>query len=92
LNHQAQPFDVILMDWHMPDMSGVDTAQAIRSGTGPNRYAPMVLCSADSTPLRESWAGLFEGRVLKPITANSLLGAISAALDPEPFAMALRSS
>jgi len=89
---EAEPYDVILMDWHMPGLSGVDTAQAIRSGTGPNRFAPMVLCSADGAPLPESQAGLFEGRLLKPVSINSLLGAISAALDPDPFAAALRSA
>ncbi|ALL14118.1 PAS domain S-box protein [Caulobacter henricii] len=87
----AQPYDLILMDWHMPGLSGVNTAQAIRSGNGPNRFSPMVLCSADAAALPDSQAGLFEGRLLKPISTNSLLGAISAALDPEPFA-AMRSA
>jgi len=88
----AQPYDLILMDWHMPGLSGVNTAQAIRSGTGPNRFSPMVLCSADAAALPDSQAALFEGRLLKPISGNSLLAAVSAALDPEPFAAALRSA
>jgi len=76
----------------MPGLSGVNTAQAIRSGTGPNRFSPMVLCSADAAALPDSQAALFEGRLLKPISGNSLLAAVSAALDPEPFAAALRSA
>ncbi len=88
----SQPYDLILLDWHMPDLSGIDTAQAIRSGSGPNRHAPMLLCSADHDALSPARADLFEGRILKPISAGKLLGAVVAALDPGPFALAHRSA
>ncbi|WP_419262220.1 PAS domain S-box protein [Caulobacter sp. ErkDOM-C] len=88
----SQPYDLILLDWHMPDLSGIDTAQAIRSGAGPNRHAPMLLCSADHDALSPARADLFEGRILKPISAGKLLGAVVAALDPGPFAQAHRSA
>ena len=41
-------FDLILMDLHMPEMSGEQAAQAIRAGGGPNRATPIVALTANA--------------------------------------------
>ncbi|MDC0948747.1 ATP-binding protein [Gammaproteobacteria bacterium] len=41
-----QPFDMILMDLHMPLMNGFEAAQAIRDGSGPNRSTPIYALTA----------------------------------------------
>ncbi|KJS09383.1 MAG: hypothetical protein VR73_02810 [Gammaproteobacteria bacterium BRH_c0] len=42
-----QPFDLILMDVHMPEVNGINAVKNIRSGHGPNRDTPIVMLTAD---------------------------------------------
>ena len=41
-------FDLILMDVHMPEMSGEQASQLIRAGDGPNRNTPIVALTANA--------------------------------------------
>jgi CheY-like chemotaxis protein len=76
-----QPFDVILMDLHMPDMDGVEAAARIRRL--PLRPMPrIIVVTADasrSTRKRLAGAGLTKV-VSKPI----LINALRAAIEDEP--------
>ena len=49
---QARPFDVVLMDLHMPGMDGFAAARAIRAMPGPRGRVPIVALTADA--FRES--------------------------------------
>lgn len=40
----AQAYDVVLLDWQMPDMNGIETARALRERVGEN--IPILLISA----------------------------------------------
>jgi CheY-like chemotaxis protein len=76
------PFDLILMDLHMPAMDGFMAAQAIRSGGGPNAATPVVALSADVLPetARACREAGMDGSLTKPIDPRRLqevLGAIS---------------
>lgn len=42
-----QPFDLILMDVHMPEVNGISAVKNIRNGHGPNRNTPIVMLTAD---------------------------------------------
>jgi len=44
------PFDIILMDIHMPEMSGEDASHAIREGSNPNRHTPIIALTANAQP------------------------------------------
>ena len=44
LIHQ-QPFDLLMLDWHMPGKSGLEVVQAIR---GQGSQVPIVMVSAES--------------------------------------------
>ncbi|MBO6949747.1 MAG: response regulator [Rhodospirillales bacterium] len=41
------PYDIILMDLHMPFMDGAEVARQIHAGNGPNRRVPIIAVTAD---------------------------------------------
>jgi signal transduction histidine kinase/CheY-like chemotaxis protein/HPt (histidine-containing phosphotransfer) domain-containing protein len=43
----AQPFDVVLLDYHMPVLDGLATAEAIRQLPGIARQIPVIMVTAD---------------------------------------------
>ena len=86
LEHLAeQPFDVILMDIHMPRMSGIEAVARLRERPGPERNTPVIALTADVTSRRpEDYRALgFDGYVSKPILVSRLLAAIKAAAEPQ---------
>lgn len=75
----AQPFDVVLMDVRMPDMSGLDVVRRLRASDGPNRETPVVAVTA-STEAEDIVTCLSAGMnsfVAKPLEARELLLAVS---------------
>jgi PAS domain S-box-containing protein len=44
------PFDIVLMDCHMPDMDGFAATRAIRAAEAPGRRLPVVALTADALP------------------------------------------
>jgi PAS domain S-box-containing protein len=80
-----QPFDVILMDVQMPELSGLEAAAAIRQreqGTGAR--VPIVALTAHAlTGDRERClAAGMDGYVSKPLRPDELFAAIEAVLAP----------
>ena len=71
----AQPYDLILMDSHMPVMSGEEAAQAIRRReAGRDRHVPIIALTADAIQgVREKLlAAGMDDYVVKPIDAALL--------------------
>jgi CheY-like chemotaxis protein len=65
----AEAFDLVLMDIHMPVMTGFQTVERLRAMCGPNRDTPVVAVTGDTTrPLSEYLAGGFDGYANKPIS------------------------
>lgn len=82
LQHLAeQSFDVVLMDIHMPGMSGIQTLERLRAAPGPERHTPVIALTADivSRQPREYVALGFNDFVAKPILVSGLLDAIKRA-------------
>ncbi len=72
------PYDAVLMDVHMPGISGIDAARQIRMLPGPAGAVPMIALTATVSPeetLQCRAAGM-EGLVTKPAALADLLGAI----------------
>ncbi|MDP3823436.1 MAG: ATP-binding protein [Burkholderiales bacterium] len=90
---QAQPFDVVLMDLHMPGMDGFAAARAIRAMPGPRGRVPIVALTADAfreARDRAREAGM-DGFLTKPAHLPQLRdvlarygGATGADTAPEP--------
>lgn len=79
-----RPFDVILMDIHMPGMSGVEAVERLRALPGPERDTPVIALTADvvSRHPSEYRALGFCDFVAKPILVSGLLDAIKRAAEP----------
>ncbi len=68
--------DLIITDWHMPDMDGMELTRKIRvSGDSPNRQIPIIMITGFCSPRRISEArdmGTNEF-LAKPFTSNDLI-------------------
>jgi CheY-like chemotaxis protein len=82
----AQAFDLILMDVHMPDLSGAQVLKALRAQAGPNRATPAIAVTADVSfgAQSQQLAQGFSEQVIKPLRAPELLGAIARTVRAPP--------
>jgi PAS domain S-box-containing protein len=78
----ARPYDLILMDVHMPRMDGREATRNIRAQAGPNAHIPIIALTADVAPdhIEACRAAGMSAHVGKPIQPAQLLAAISAAV------------
>ena len=80
----AKSYDLVLMDKHMPGMSGMDAARAIRMIDGPMAHVPIIAVTADAMPGERAAmieAGMNE-LIPKPLRADKLKAVILKTLKP----------
>lgn len=72
------PYDIILMDSHMPIMSGEEATETIRRSEGPNRSTPIIALTADGvTGVRERLMSVgMNDYIMKPIDPEKLFQTI----------------
>ena len=76
---QREPYDVVLLDYHMPVLDGLATTEAIRRLDGPASQIKVILVTADvvnDTRKRASEVGVDEF-ASKPLQAEDLQRALS---------------
>jgi len=74
----GHPFGLVLMDWRMPVMDGLEAARRIKA-PGRLRAAPrviMVTAFGREEVRDEAGAGVVDGLVVKPVSASTLIDAI----------------
>jgi CheY-like chemotaxis protein len=74
----VEPFDCILMDLRMPELSGEAALTEIRDGSGPNRDVPILAFTADADLNLLNGDHAFDGLISKPISAVDLIDAVDA--------------
>lgn len=76
LYHQA--FDAVLMDIHMPIMTGLDVVKRLRMSAGPNRGVRVIAVTADLTAGKAPhYKALgFDDYVPKPVKVQDLIDSI----------------
>ncbi|MBI1238679.1 MAG: response regulator [Alphaproteobacteria bacterium] len=81
------PFDCILLDMVLPEMSGPDVVRMIRAQPGVNGRIPIVVVTGHDPAMlvQTHIANLIDGHVQKPVAPNDLLRAIAEAVAPEPI-------
>lgn len=78
------PYDLVLMDAHMPEMDGIEATRAIRAGATSARNIPIIALTADAlSGDRERYiaAGMTD-YIAKPIEAAELLATITRITAP----------
>ncbi len=77
------PYDVVFMDWKMPDMDGWKTAQRIRAAHSAQKAPIIIMISAHG---REALVGrlrdeptVLDGFLVKPVTASMMFDAVADA-------------
>ncbi|MGB1109444.1 MAG: response regulator, partial [Gammaproteobacteria bacterium] len=79
----GEPYELLLMDWKMPEMDGVEAVQAIQTGLSQRgKSAPPVVMSTafGRADLLHAQKGLHVDAILsKPVTQSALFDAIVAA-------------
>lgn len=77
---REQDFDLVLMDIHMPNMDGLDSARAIRALPGPRAHVPIIAVTADimnEAEERSLQAGM-DDFISKPIEPQRLQSVMTA--------------
>ena len=76
---RAQPVDLVLMDIQMPRMSGIEAVEQLRDQPGPNRNAPVVAVTGDTTRSRHEYFQLgFDDYANKPISLAAVKQMLAA--------------
>ena len=84
----AQRFDLILLDVHLPGMTGVELCKRIRSVDGPNRTARIFALTASVQPalVRGYLDAGMDGVLAKPLNLDSLRKVMGGQLmTPKPL-------
>src|SRR3546814_926620 len=80
---RGRPFDVVLMDWRLPGMDGIATADRLRELAGPGQAPAIIMLTVHARAEvveKARDAGIL--RVLfKPVNVSSLVDGIAEALD-----------
>ncbi|MBW1896226.1 MAG: response regulator, partial [Deltaproteobacteria bacterium] len=78
---EDQPFDLVVMDWKMPGMDGIEASRRIRSQLDLQTIPPIILVSAyggEELMQQAEKIGL-EGYLLKPVSSSVLFDTIMLA-------------
>ncbi|MEO5357153.1 MAG: response regulator [Nitrospirae bacterium YQR-1] len=82
---QNMPYGLVLMDWSMPGMDGVETIRRIRSDTRLANTPAFVMVTAYSRDelLQQTTDVKIDGLLVKPVSPSTLLDSILSALGKE---------
>ena len=84
----GEPFDLVLLDMHMPDLDGIATAQRIRADPTTSDVAIIALTSISRSASEHKDELRFAASLAKPIKRVALLAAITSLSAGEPAAEA----
>jgi two-component system sensor histidine kinase/response regulator len=79
--NKDNPFELVIMDWKMPDMDGIETSKRIKEHTGLSKIPAIILVTAygrEEVMQQAEEVGL-EGFLLKPVSASMLFDTIMQA-------------
>ncbi len=82
----SEAYDLVLMDWKMPNMDGIETTQAIQNDSKLTHVPTVIMVTAyGRDEADEAAEGInLAGFLTKPVTPSSLLDAIMVAMGQQP--------
>jgi two-component system sensor histidine kinase/response regulator len=83
---RRRPYDAVLMDFHMPEVDGVQAARAIRALPGGRGSTPVVAVTAGGSPAeREACvAAGMDDFLPKPVSSRALARALGRVIEGAP--------
>jgi CheY-like chemotaxis protein len=78
---ERQPFELVIMDWKMPGMDGIEASRRIKNHRGLSKIPAIVLVTAygrEEVMQQADEVGL-EGFLLKPVSASMLFDTVMQA-------------
>ena len=79
-----QDYDLVISDWNMPNMSGIELLKAIRADENFSKI-PVLLVTAEARKeqiIEAAKAGV-SGYIIKPFNSDTLKQKLSGILDPQ---------
>jgi len=78
---KEKPYDLVLMDWRMPDMNGIDATRAIQTGNNIKQLPRIIMVTAHDREKLQSIAQdvKLDGFLTKPVTSSALQESIMIA-------------
>jgi PAS domain S-box-containing protein len=75
---EGRPYDLVLMDYKMPGMDGIEAGRRIKHGTGPRAVPTVIMVTAYGREeiVRQAEAAGLDGFLIKPVTTSVLLNTI----------------
>ncbi len=85
---QGRPYQLVLMDWRMPAMDGLEVTRRIREQQSATPAVLMVTAYARAEVLRRCEELGVQGLLIKPVTESALFNTIQDIFQPESDAAA----
>ena len=80
---QQRPYDVIFIDWRMPQLDGWETSRRIREALPAGQSPLIIMVTAHDrevlTQMQTQHAKVLDGMLVKPVTASMLFDAVADA-------------
>jgi two-component system sensor histidine kinase RpfC len=88
---EQEEFDAVVIDLHMPKISGIDVIKQARVMEAGRRHTPFIVLSADATAdtIRSSEQAGAKAFLTKPVAARPLLDALAEIATGEPMVAAV---
>jgi PAS domain S-box-containing protein len=76
-----RPFELVVMDWKMPGMDGIETAKRIKGNSRLSKIPPIILVTAYGREeiMHQAEAAGLDGFLIKPVNPSTLFDAIMLA-------------
>jgi len=83
--NKEKPFDLVIMDWKMPGLDGIETAKRIKGNSRIGKIPPIILVTAYGREeiMQQAEAAGLDGFLIKPVSPSILFDAIMLAFGQE---------